>query len=122
MFLCGIQIDNEGDQLGWIHAVLSLPGIFRPSTAMIRLRSSCSVRLRMKCTEAALGSDPLLLQGLRQLLLSVFGDVPAVITCEARRGMFCMLPRAAVFIWAKEDGLKVRSDNRVRSSAEHICD
>ena len=96
-----------------LQSVLNLPDIFGPASAMTHLRATCSACLLDTCTDAALRANPLFHQGLRDLLLSVFGDVPAVITCEERRLLFCMLPRSAVFIWVKEDGLKVCSGNCV---------
>ena len=107
------QVDNAVDHMGMLQSILTLPDIFGPSDAMMQLRAACSGQLTLKCTDAALSANPLLLHDVRQLLLSVFGDVPAVITCEVRRIMFCRLPRAAVFIWVKEDGLKVSSNNSV---------
>ena len=103
----------SGDHMGVLQSILNLPDIFGPTAAMTHLRTTCSSYLHGKCTNAALNADPLLFQGLRDLLLSVFGDVPAVIACEERRELFCMLPRSAVFIWVKEDGLKVCFVNHV---------
>ena len=108
-----LQVDVDRDHMGVLQSILNLPDIFGPSSAMTQLRTMCSAYLLVTCTNATLSADPLLLQGLRDLLLSVFGDVPAVITCEERRSMFCFLPLAAVFVWVKEDSLKVRRESYV---------
>ena len=42
-------------------------------------------------------------------LVTLFGDVPAVIVSEERKRQFCALPHAAVLAWLKANDLKVRA-------------
>ena len=50
---------------------------------------------------------------LQQFLVTVFGDVPAIIASAEQLCEFCLLPHTAVLVWARADNLRVHSENCV---------
>ena len=86
--------------------MFALPEILLTSAALDRLRNTCYSRIGVISSTA----DPVQLQ---QLLVTVFGNVPAVISSSGQRRQFCSLPLAAVLVWARADNLKVHSENCV---------
>ena len=56
------QVDNAVEHMGVLQSILTLPDIFGPSDSMMQLRAACSGQLTLKCTDAALSINPLLLQ------------------------------------------------------------
>ena len=86
--------------------MFALPESLLKSKALARLRNTCYSRIGVISSTA----DPGMLQ---QLLVTVFGNVPAIITSSYQLHQFCLLPLTAVLVWAKADTLKVHSENCV---------
>ena len=101
------DINNRRLYLHEPQAVFELPESLLQSDALSRLRNTCHGQIGVISRTA----DPVQLQ---QLLVTIYGDVPAVITsgrCLLRE--FCCLPPTAVLVWAKADNLRVHSENCV---------
>ena len=87
--------------------MFELPESLLQSDALSRLRNNCHGWIGVICRTA----NPV---QLRQLLVTVYGDVPAVITSNRYLFReFCCLPYTAVLAWARADNLRVHSENCV---------
>ena len=92
--------------MNYPQAVCALPKSLLTSKGLARLRNTCYNRIG----EISSTADPDMLQ---QFLVTVFGDVPAIIASAEQLCEFCLLPHTAVLVWARADNLRVHSENCV---------